>query len=414
MLRSMYSGISGMRVNQTKLDVIGNNIANVGTTSFKSSRTRFQDMLSQSAGRALGPSLNLGGVNPRQVGLGVQMAGIDTLTSQGMMQPTGRNLDMAMDGEGYFMVSRGPVDGKVSLTADNKMSDAGGMDVMYTRDGSFNLDPEGNLLTSDGFRVMGYQFVSAPATAPATPATLADVTTAVGDYNTAKTAGTPDPADIAAKLTTAVEKANQALQQAYGKLSTANKANPVVPADVAAAQKDIDDINTELDKAPDVKSQLGSSFQDANGTLQAKSGLVPLKIPQSVIDGGKEVRIISFSVEKTGLIKAVCQGGKVTVLGQLATASFNNPAGLEKAGGNLLRNSPNSGDPIFRTPVGTAKDKDNSGGYGDVMQGALEMSNVDLAEQFTDMITATRAFQAAGKTINTGDEILQDIINLKR
>ena len=108
MLRSLYSGISGMKVNQTKMDVIGNNISNVGTTAFKSSRARFQDMLSQSVTNAMSPSANLGGVNPSQVGLGVKLAGIDTIVSQGNMQSTSRSLDVALDGEGYFMVGKGP------------------------------------------------------------------------------------------------------------------------------------------------------------------------------------------------------------------------------------------------------------------------------------------------------------------
>ncbi len=107
MLRSLYAGISGMKANQVKLDVIGNNIANVGTTAFKSSRVRFQDMVSQSMSQALAPGTNQGGVNPKQVGLGVQVAGIDTMVGQGMMQPTSRNLDVAMDGEGYLMVAKG-------------------------------------------------------------------------------------------------------------------------------------------------------------------------------------------------------------------------------------------------------------------------------------------------------------------
>ena len=106
MLRSLYSGISGMKVNQTKMDVIGNNISNVSTTAFKYSRTRFQDMLSQSVTDAMSPSTNLGGINPSQVGLGVKLAGIDTIVSQGNMQSTSRSLDVAIDGEGYFMVGK--------------------------------------------------------------------------------------------------------------------------------------------------------------------------------------------------------------------------------------------------------------------------------------------------------------------
>lgn len=170
MLRSLYSGISGMRANQTKMDVVGNNIANVGTTAFKSSRARFQDMLSQSVSEATAPSTNQGGINASQVGLGVQVAGIDTITKQGMMQPTSRNLDMAVDGDGYFLVGKGESifdDGMIqvnqSIGAHNIDSNTlakANMDLMYTRDGSFTLDSDGNLLTSDGYRVMGFSLTN--------------------------------------------------------------------------------------------------------------------------------------------------------------------------------------------------------------------------------------------------------------
>ncbi|MGG7176574.1 flagellar hook-basal body complex protein [Clostridium paraputrificum] len=170
MLRSMYSGISGMKVNQTKLDVIGNNISNVGTTGFKSSRARFSDMLNQNVSDAMAPSQNQGGVNASQVGLGVQLASIDSVMTQGMMQPTGRSLDVAIDGEGFFMVSKGPTlygDGQLEVnhrpgthTITEQSLANSGSELMYSRDGSFILDNEGNLLTGDGYRVMGYSLTN--------------------------------------------------------------------------------------------------------------------------------------------------------------------------------------------------------------------------------------------------------------
>lgn len=166
MLRSMYSGISGMKSNQVKLDVIGNNISNLGTTGFKASTVKFQDMLSQSIGDATSPSMNQGGVNSRQVGLGVQLSSIDTVMTQGTLQPTGRNLDLALDGGGFFMVSKGPaVYGDNTLEVSHKAGAHSissqsmvnsGSEMMFSRAGTFTLDEEGNLLTSDGYRVMGY------------------------------------------------------------------------------------------------------------------------------------------------------------------------------------------------------------------------------------------------------------------
>ena len=191
MLRSMYSGISGMKVNQTKLDVIGNNISNVGTTSFKLSRARFSDMLSQNVSDAMAPSNNQGGVNASQVGLGVQLASIDSVMTQGMMQPTGRQLDVAIDGDGFFMVSKGPAlygstlevnhrAGSHNIT-EQSLSNSGS-EIMYSRDGSFILDEQGNLLTGDGYRIMGYSLTNDDSAQAATGLSPNTVNTAGLDF----------------------------------------------------------------------------------------------------------------------------------------------------------------------------------------------------------------------------------------
>lgn len=178
MLRSMYSGISGMKVNQTRLDVIGNNISNVNTTGFKSSRARFKDMLNQNVSNAMAPSQNQGGTNASQVGLGVQLASIDAVMTQGNLQSTGRALDLAIDGEGFFMVSNGPsIYGDSQLEVNHRAGTHtltqqslanSGSEIMYTRDGSLILDSEGNLLTGDGYRVMGYSLTNDDSSMPAT------------------------------------------------------------------------------------------------------------------------------------------------------------------------------------------------------------------------------------------------------
>lgn len=170
MLRSMYSGISGMKVNQTKLDVIGNNIANVGTTGFKSQRARFSDMLSQNAKNAMAPTEFQGGVNSSQVGLGVQLASIDSIMTYGNLQSTGRSLDVAIDQAGFFVVSNGPaINGDSAMqvnhtpgthTVDELTLQSSNSQLMYSRDGSFILDNEGNLLTGEGYRVMGYSLTN--------------------------------------------------------------------------------------------------------------------------------------------------------------------------------------------------------------------------------------------------------------
>lgn len=344
MLRSLYSGISGMKVNQTKLDVIGNNLANVSTTAFKGSRVNFSTTISQTLGSASAASDSLGGVNGKQIGLGAQISSIDKIMSQGSMQSTSRSLDVAVDGSGYFMVATGP-----ALTGGNTdaitIKDNGvenmpaNSSVAYTRDGSFVLDNEGNLLTSKGYRVLGF----------------------------------------AMQTTNPVNGGNIDNIEADGKVLYVESNNQT---------KAIDD------------------------------KLVSLKIPDKVIKvdaQGKrtEVAVKSFNISADGLITGVLETGEITALGQIAMSSFKNEVGLTDIGNNMYEPSGSSGAAIISSGKNSTAGR-NSSGYGDILQGYLEMSGVDMAEQFTDMIVATKAFQAAGKTITTGDEILSEIINLKR
>ena len=358
MLRCMYSGISGMKVNQQKLDVIGNNIANVGTTAFKSSRAEFSDMLYQNAGVATSPTSNKGGTNAKQVGLGAKLASIDKVMSQGNALSTGRTLDACVDGEGYFVVGNGLVDytgAGTIVTKDGELIGGDGMSINYTRDGNFQLDYEGNLVTSDGYRIMGYPLT---ATQPKT--------------------GT----------------------------------DTVPPSGASADGGSIS--NKEVTKTGIDSIEPGSAvYVDADGVLKAASDtLQPLRIPDSVFVPGDATATPPTE-----------DSSKRTALGQVAMASFKNPAGLTAVGGNLYEVSANSGPVLVKTSVnidkkadGTADTTnfDNSKGFGDIIQACLEASNVDLTEQFTDMITATRSFQASSKMITTGDEILQTITGLMR
>lgn len=357
MLNSMYSGISGLNANQRKLDVIGNNIANSGTTAFKASSITFQDSMYQTIRASSSPSLNLGGTNPLQVGLGVSVQGININMNQGSLQPTGRPLDLAIDQKGYFIVAKGPGEagaGLKSVAVDEALhtmkSDT--METYFTRDGAFKLDPSGNLLNSNGYRIMGYAVQGSVKLADGTSQTFT-----VPKYD--------------------------------GNLATVDKFSYVNPDDASFKS-----VGTEL---------------------------VALRIPESISvpdpkDKTKtiDVKIQSFSIEKDGMIKAVLADGSTTALGQVAMASFNNEIGLEQAGQNMYTPSTNSGEAIVRAGKGALAANDNSKAYGDMIQGSLEMSNVDLAVQFTDMIIASRSFQANSKIISTGDEILQELVNLKR
>ena len=335
MISAMYSSISGMNVNQSKLNVIANNVANAGTTAFKSQRATAEDMMSQTKKSASAPSQNLGGTNGQQVGLGAELSGIDTIMETGTLQPTGRPLDMALDGEVFFMTAKGPTvfDTSVSV-ANHGVTNNTKLTLNYTKDGNFKLDQDGNLLTSDGQRVLGYD-----ATGLAT-----DGVTTVADS-----------------------------------MDTAGKC----------------------------------IFVDGRKTYTSnETSLKTLRIPDEVDVNGTMLKVSSFSIEKDGTIKADLSNGSVSVIGQIATCAFKNPEGLMKEGKNKYVSSANSGAAVLRSGVGSAND--NSKAYGDVLNNTLEMGNVDLAAQFTDMIVASRAFQACSKGISTSDEILQDIINVKR
>lgn len=458
MLRSLYSGISGMKANQVKLDVVGNNVSNVGTTGFKFSRVRFQDMLSQNQKASSAPSRTQGGVNPGQVGLGVQVSGIDTIVTQGMMQPTGRNLDVAMDGSGYFMVATGPLP-KTStggVTIDNKshkIVSSNDMAISYSRDGALALDKDGNLLTSDGYRVLGY-VVSEQGGLNGDARSVNYGAGGVCEYVNADTeeglkvstnlVPMRIPDSVVVNATPQI-LATDGVQLSYtGSVSTTETPPTVstsndfvgtedlkIEVRANGVGKDFDYyVNGKLIKTsgdPNVKfyvdnngnvtpaspgSSTGVTFTEVTITKPSESREGASYEYNIRAEGNKKIR--NFFVEKDGLIKGVLEDGRVSVLGQLAVSSFKNAEGLQKLGKNLYTTSSNSGEPIVRSGIGAEAKFDNSDGYGDVLNGVLEMSNVELTEQFTEMIVTTRAFQASSKMISTGDEILQEIINLKR
>lgn len=315
MLRSMYSGVSGMRNFQTKMDVIANNIANVNTTAFKSGRAKFQDLLNQSVASAQAPQAGRGGVNPQQIGLGVRVGSIDTIMEGGAMQPTNRGLDFAIAGEGFFKVS----------------PDKLGSTKLYTRDGAFYVDAAGNLTNSSGLNIIGYK-----------PDDGGSFTKA-GEYEDEGALKIPEWVTV-----------------------TKTGTDPVV----------------------------------ANGKEMEKD--------KNITETDYELQ--SYSIDGTGTIKASYKNSADDLveltLGQISVTTFSNPSGLTKDGGNNYIESENSG------PAQT--DKAGTGSRGVINQGFLEMSNVDLANEFTEMIVTSRAYQANSRSITTSDEMIQELLNLKR
>ena len=284
MLRSLFAGISGLRANQTALDVAGNNIANANTIGFKASTTIFQDTLSQMLTGATAANASRGGRNPMQIGLGVQLAAIALNVGQGSAEATGRSTDLMISGDGMFVTK------------------AGG-EQLYTRAGSFTFDDAGTLVTPMGARVQGYLL----------------------DATGAPTGGLVDMT-----------------------LADAN-AVPAVPVGVS---------------------------------------------------------LKSYSIGPDGVITGVYDDSISRQLGQLAIADFNNPMGLERVGETSFRESQSTG----AAQLGVA----GVGRRGNLMVGSLEMSNVDLAAEFTNLILAQRGFQASSRVITTSDQVLEDLVNIKR
>lgn len=365
MLRSMYSGISGLRNFQTKLDVIGNNIANVNTYGFKKGRTIFKDLISQTVAGASGPGDSRGGVNPKQVGLGSQIAAIDTLHTGGSTQFTGNTLDLAIAGDGFFQVINGS-------------------EMMYTRAGNFYMDSSGDLVDGEGRYLQGMQ---------GKPRGTADYENAgTGEMGLPLTAGNISYGKIQIPKTASSMSVGQDGTVYFVDTTAAGKAA------IKLAQPAFDTAQTAFNTAEMAyKAILNDSTKTQTEKEAATTAFnTPTTGPQAVYDAAKATYdgIVTAN-------KAVLQ-----VAGKIQIATFSNPGGLDKVGGNYFRVSANSGNPN----PGFGLDQ----GFGKLESGFLEMSNVDLAEEFTEMIVAQRGFQANTRIITTSDEILQELVNLKR
>jgi flagellar hook protein FlgE len=271
MMRSMFAAISGLRVHQTMLDVTANNISNVNTAGYKSERTSFKDMLSQLQRDGGAPTTTIGGTNPAQIGLGVQLGSIDNVMNAGAIQATGSPLDIAIQGDGWFRVSNDPANAAAT--------------TYYTRSGNFTRDAAGDLVTPDGFYVVG-----------------------------TNGAGAPTKINIPANSKT-------------------------------------------------------------------------------------------FSIDSGGVVSVVDPAGATTTF-KIQLAKFPNEAGLQRAAGNRWTPSNNAGTPVVADA--------GSAGYGSLATGSIEMSNVDLAQEFTGMIVAQRGFQANSRVISAADQMLQELVNLNR
>lgn len=300
MIKSMYTGVSALKSNQTKMDVIANNVANSSTTGFKKSIARFQDALNIAITSGSQPTDTIGGIDIGQVGLGVKVSEISKVNNQGSIQITGKSTDMAINGEGLFMVSVGPITGTLTVDENTGLitDNNGPLKYSFTRDGSFSIDSNGYLSTADGYKVLGY------------------------------------------------------------------------------STNDDDSID--------------------------KTTIKSIEIPKTINVNGEDIKVNDFNISRDGTVIVSLEDRTSKTIGQISLATFANKGGLEAEGNNKFKDHINSGPPII------------SNNNSQIIQNSIEMSNVDLSEEFSEMIVTTRAFQAASKIISTSDDLLQEIINLKR
>ena len=439
MMRSLFSGISGLKNHIVRMDVIGNNIANVNTTGFRAGRVSFQDLLSQTIRGAAAPQGGRGGINPAQVGLGVNVASIENVMTQGSLQLSGKPTDMAIQGDGFFILS----DGSRQL---------------FTRAGTFDVvDGSGNLANrSNGFIVQGWQADSSGnINTGSTPSNIkvqvgqkisAQATTSV-DFKSNLNSDAPT-AGTGSTHTTSIEVFDSLGSKhlvtltfthsapANGTWQVSASVEGTTDEQISTGNTLVFDANGKLKQAGDVQTPGSKGFMtltftpdngatavstslnfgtigDIDGVTGFAEGLQsdgttpnPSTTAATNQDGFGMGVLQTFLIDNNGVVTGSFSNGRSQNLAQVAMSVFTNPGGLIKEGDNLFAASNNSG----AAQLGTA----GTGGRGQISAGFLEMSNVDLSQEFVDMIITQRGFQASSRTIQTGDEMLQVLMTLKR
>ena len=516
MMRSLFAGVSALRYHQVRMDVIGNNIANVNTIGYKGSRVTFKELLNQTLRDASAPQGNVGGTNPIQIGLGVNLGTISTTHTQGNPQATGVATDLAIEGDGFFILANGP-------------------ERFYTRAGMFDVDSAGNLISlTTGLKVMGWVADSrgvintnAALTELVIPKGLTinpEATTQIvysgnldsrdnGSLVLVESARTINIGGTDYQLTYTLEPTGNFNEYTWTvRISDENGAvidwksgtfqlgvdgtiqTPPEKVQLTVAGTNITNItNIDVERSTDLNSLFTASDGTTPTTAIAASYTAPpervttIEVFDSLgntrevvlrfqkigenrwswrVDGpavgageivfdetgrlftttsdviripglggaseivitpsfagltqfGEEATAVassqngygagvltSFGIDQNGVIVGSFSNGLDRQLGQIAMATFANPAGLIKSGDTLFKVSSNSGPALIGTP--------GTGTRGRINSGSLEMSNVDLSQEFTDMIITQRGFQANSRVITASDEMLQELVNLKR
>jgi flagellar hook protein FlgE len=408
MSRSLFTAVSGLTNYQQWLDVIGNNIANANTPGFKTSSVVFQDILSQTLSAGAAPSSSQGGINPTQVGLGATIGSITPTFLQGSIQTTNRNTDIAIQGDGFFVVANGD-------------------HLYYTRAGAFTLDANGDLVESaTGYKVQGAAGDIRITLGQLGAASMTTEAQLKGNLDHAAPDGTTYPATFA-------------MVDSVGGSHTLNvtftKNFAAAPGqwdwEVTSSDASIDSFTTAtgsivFDATGAITSgasqDIGVAFATGSGvtspqtitldfgTADNATPLTGLASPSSVSlsnqDGQLAGTLQSFAVGSDGSITGFYSNGKAQNLARVQLATFNNASGLLQVGQNHYQQSAASGVATIGNP-GVA-------GRGTLTPGALEASNVDIAREFTSMILAQTGFQANARIIQVSDQMLKEFVNLTR
>lgn len=410
MLRSMSDAVSGLQGNQTWMDVIGNDIANVSTPGFKSGDVNFSAMFAQTLSAGSAPVANgLGGTNPKQIGLGVGVGSITTSQAEGAMQQTGTSTNLAIQGDGYFAL------------------DMGTNGTGYSRVGDFNFDAQGNLVSqSTGFKVLGWlptngtlpaetannlQDIVIPQTATSAPVPTSTVSYA-GNLNAGTAAGT----NVALPVTVYDSLGNPwTLTFTFTPGATANTWNWSVAAPTGAVLGGSTTGTITFGATGAYASTTGGPLTISPTGAAAAQSIKPnftaltqysgaTNADASAQNGFQAGQLNSISIDTSGLITGAFSNGATETLGQVALATFSNPSGLVQQGQGVSVSGTNSGTPTVGVP--------GSGAAGTVQSGELEGSNVDLAQEFTEMITAERGYQANAQVVTVVNQMLQTLVQL--
>ncbi len=424
MIVSLYSGISGLKANTSAMSVIGDNIANVDTTGFKVSKVSFSNVFSASLGQS-----------SMQIGRGVTMSGVAANWNSGTVETTNNATDLAINGQGMFIVN-----------------DPAGSAQYYSRAGQFEFDNQGFLVNQDDFRVQGYPISPAGAMGaigdialPAgmsVPAATTELTMSLNldamapnatTYNTTVTVydSLGNPVD----LTFDFVKNNPptgagAVEWQYSVSSTGLTISPAVGTENILAFT-----NTGAFDPANSSGMIASPTGNGQGQqISITAGLGPAAMPMNMVwrfadtAGASDGSLTSYagtsaknsqtqngyptgmlqgiSVDEDGIFTGLYSNGTMLNFAQIALADFASYSGLQKQGSNLFSSTLASGQAVILSP--------NQGGVGGIAPSSLEMSNVDLATEFVELITTQRAFQANSKVITTSDEVLSELINIKR